>query len=153
MREGRKTNESGGGREARSLLCEKVFFRITDGIPRCSPALPLPFTSYSPLRLAFVGGVWIGIVVTICQAPTPGCSIALVDGRIAANVRKARRAKRLISPEIHTAIPDNRVENFITPARDSAIEWRRRRGRREIVKRSARRASFRSGFNLSFSRL
>lgn len=52
--------------------------------------------------------------------PTPGCGIALVGDRIAANVH--RRAKRLISPEIHAAIPDNGVENFITPARDSAIE-------------------------------
>lgn len=53
--------------------------------------------------------------------------------------RRKRASTRLISPEIHAAIPDNGVENFITPARDSAIEWRRRRRGREIVKRSALR--------------
>lgn len=86
-----------------------------DGIPRvfsCYSSAP----RLSPSRLAFVGGVWIGIVVTICQA-------RLLD---AASPQMHRRAKRLISPEIHAAIPDNGVENFITPARDSAIEWRGR---------------------------
>jgi len=58
--------------------------------------------------------------------------------RVGRRLHRCKRAStRLISLEIHTAIPDNGVENFITPARDSAIEWKR--GRRAIVKRSALR--------------
>lgn len=80
-----------------------------------SKSLQAPLTPAAPCsRLAFVGGVWIGIVVTICQTDS-WMHRAAAAAR--ANTERLAVHRRLISPKIHTAIPDNGVENFITPAR------------------------------------
>lgn len=90
------------------------------GVPRLFPIPP-------PSPLTCLLSVAFGSVSLSRSARPDSWMRHRVGRRIAANVH--RRAKRLISREIHTVSPDNGVENFITPARDSAIE--RERGRRD----------------------
>lgn len=95
---------------------------------RDSESLGFPFLSPFPRPgLPFVGGVWIGIVVTICQT-------RLLDAA----------SRWLQTCLISAAIPDNGVENFITPAR--VIARAGGEGKGGIVKRS--RAALRSEADL-----